>query len=110
MTEHLAKSNWASAVNKTNAPLLTSDQPVYFNKRAGVSKSDLTFPISTKVVLIIYNEIIPTGYQEMSDRFLQVFNRRAVAQAVKYIFAPINADWIVRMGFKTYPERLLVEN
>lgn len=110
MSEHLSKVNWIFAINAGDSPFLTSDMPVYFNMKAGLKKSDLTFPISSDILLLATKNNLKEGYFSMPDSYVRVVNRRTVNLAVSYLFASINDKWIVNMANKgRYHERYLVE-
>lgn len=46
VTRGIFLKNWGFMVNESPSPYLTSDHPVSFDKRGGIKRSDITFPIS----------------------------------------------------------------
>jgi hypothetical protein len=109
MTDHIEKMNWTFGINKTSSPFITSDCPVYFNRHAGLKKSDLTFPISSDIILVASTEKIPYIFTPIQENYVKIFNRRSINLSSEFIFSSINEKWIATMANKPkYHESQLV--
>ncbi|MFI5201282.1 MAG: DUF4238 domain-containing protein [Candidatus Kapaibacterium sp.] len=104
----LFEMRWIIIVNKTKFPFITSDNPVYFFRQAGLKNSDLTVPFSKTVALCATWRSRSDTVMRATENMVRKINRRTVSEASEYAYAPICERWILNMLQKSpYPfERL----
>jgi len=83
---------------------LTSDNPAYFFPGLGIgsAESEITFPISSKLVLLASWQGEPgaTLYFSGTKRLVHEVNRRIASGTERFVFSSVKAGWIARLCLK----------
>jgi hypothetical protein len=97
----LPAMTWVFFTSDNRQPLLTSDNPVFFFEWYGLGKpkSEITFPISSEIVLWATwrSGIVENQYAAIKDSILNEINRRTASSATKYMYYSIEANWVVNL-------------
>jgi hypothetical protein len=80
---------------------LTSDNPIFFFPGVGLvgqigsrAFPELTFPISKTLALWATWRPYVEGFVPANEAIVREINRRTVASALRYVYAPIDAPWV----------------
>jgi hypothetical protein len=111
--EAMLSMRWQFIVAPSGHRFVTSDNPVHtFKGGVGFSKpySELTFPVSSRVVLVGTYRKVPQGYFPAPIQLLKEINRRIIASATRFAYSSRNEKWVVTVMGKdlhrfnlTYP-------
>ncbi len=108
LIDALSNMTWVFLVNQ-DPVFLTSDNPVFiFNIGLGKKNSELSFPVSSKVVLWGSRRTdLNEGYLEAQGDIIAELNRRTGATVIRHLFAGFEAQWTHRIATRKYPLRFL---
>jgi hypothetical protein len=96
--EAMLRMSWQFFVAPQDRVFVTSDNPVHtFKGGVGFSKpySELTFPVSSRVVLLGTYRNVRQGYFPAPSELLKEVNRRVIATAMTYAYSSQKRQWIV---------------
>lgn len=85
---------------------LTSDNPVFVFDGLGLGnqRSEMSFPVSSKVLLCADRRNGPDGTTYRASReIVMEANRRTVSRATRWLFASHNEPWVARFCYKDHP-------
>ena len=95
MTKGLYNMHWAFGIKRFESSFITSDNPVYFSRMAGISRSDLSFPISKDIALVAsWEPLFKQQYQMAPEQIVRQINKRTVSLATKYVFSSTKDRWV----------------
>jgi hypothetical protein len=102
LTKVISQMKWLFYVTKSDQTYITSDNPVFYFESWGIANknnlSEITFPISSSICLhASWRNDPPEGIYIAPEKFVKEFNRRSVDGAMKYIYAPFQEDWLIRL-------------
>ena len=81
--------NWVFLICPKGSNFITSDNPVFIHKKAGLKKSDLTFPISPSIVLWCTwrRDVADLSWRKIDLNTVKEVNRRTMLNALKEIYS-----------------------
>jgi len=91
---------WRFLTFDRESVFLTSDNPVFFFTNIGIGNehSEVTFPISSNVVLwATWRQDLKEGYFHAKESQIYQINRRTVSIATRYVFHSDEADWVIKL-------------
>ena len=104
---------WKYMVSRDDV-FVTSDNPVFFFREIGVGneRSELTFPISSKIILwATWESKYKGGFHKVRDRNIREFNRRVASSVKRYAFYSQGTAWVSKLiSRKSYKLSYLVQN
>jgi hypothetical protein len=92
---------WRFFTTDARTPFLTSDNPAFFFECYGLANQDseLTFPITSHLALHACWQSGREGeVQPLHHRLVGEFNKRVASSAERFVFSPIEADWIAMIA------------
>lgn len=101
----ILRMTWQFFVASDDDSFVTGDNPVHTLKGGvGFTKpySDLTFPISSRVVLIGSYRNVRAGYASAGSELVKEVNRRLIATAKTFAYCSRNRKWIVTIMTKNF--------
>ena len=96
---------WQFFVASDDDSFVTADNPVHTLKGGvGFTKpySELTFPISSRVVLIGSYRNVRAGYVSATSELVKEVNRRLIATAKTFAYCSRNRKWIITIMKKNF--------
>lgn len=103
--EAMLSMRWQFFIAPDRHRFLTGDNPVHtFKGGVGFSKpySELTFPVSSRVVLLGTYRKVRQDYVPATVQFLKEINRRVIATATNYAYSSRNERWVVTVMGKHF--------
>lgn len=96
----LQEMTWLFWVHDKEPVFLTSDNPVFYFEGIGVGQqhSEVTFPISSNVVLwATWQKERPEGYARIREPLRREINRRTASAATRYVFHASEEQWVMKL-------------
>jgi hypothetical protein len=93
----LYEMKWILIINKSKYPFVTSDNPVYFHKAAGLKNSDLTVPFSKKIMLAATWRSDRDSIIRATENMVRRMNRRTISDATEFAYASIGDEWVLTL-------------
>jgi len=96
-TDIIYTMNWRVIYYEGNNPFITSDSPCFFFDALGLARenSEVTFPIDRKTAIWAgWTMQESIRYIYVKEQVVKEVNRRTVNNAYRYIYSPVNQDWI----------------
>ena len=93
----IANMRWTFIYSKSYDYFISCDNPVFLFHEVGIAgseKSELTFPLSSKIALLANWSEGKTCFRDGSSYEIQQINKRTLSNAKKYIYSAQNFDWI----------------
>jgi hypothetical protein len=107
----LSQMTWIFVTCKEPDVFLASDNPVFIHSSIGINKrqSEMTFPISKNILLLaVWWSVKDCSYAEGKSQLVIEANRRVAHNATRFIFSPLNTEWIVNLlNKKSHQLRLI---
>src|SRR6266478_2638219 len=101
----ILRMTWQFFVASDDDSFVTADNPVHTLKGGvGFTKpySELTFPISSRVVLISSYRNVRAGYVSAGSDLVKEVNRRLIATAKTFAYCSRNREWIITIMKKNF--------
>jgi len=101
----MLRMSWQLFVAPADERFVTGDNPVHTIKGGvGFTKpySELTFPVSSRVVLFGTYRDVRGGYLPAASELVKEVNRRIIASAKEYAYSSQNRKWIVTILSKNF--------
>jgi hypothetical protein len=92
---------WIFITSEKGSSFLTSDNPLFFFEWQGIGKleSEITFPISSEIVLWATwrKDLKKNQYVAQREPVIREINRRIASSTTRYVYYSMEAEWVTKL-------------